>query len=607
MPKDKSQYFSVLEGRKKWYYRVFEATIGTFSFSFLILIVVLSAFVPAFVSLFLILYGFLWFIKVSISSIYILYSFKTTIRSEKLAWRDLLQSIESDPEQAIEILQEAKKLGKSSDDWLARIDNDITNLQTVRDTKWSKASQIYNVIVIITYNEDPEILYNSLQAIYQNAFNLSKTIVFLSQEARIGSAHNLQIRQNIAKLSGDAFQAEIFQEDDLKLVYESDHDTLEYNYGTEINLSTDKLNLFFTEHPDGLVGEIKGSGPNANWGARQASLLIKHLGIEPDSVLLTKLDADHRIGRNYLEVLSYNYLLHPEKDNIGFEPIPVFVNNFYQTSFVPRIVGIQSTFWVMAQSILPEELHFFMCYAAPMHTLRAAGFWYREVISEECFLFYQCFFARNGNFKTIPIYAPIFVDAVEGPDFLTTFANQYKQLQRWAWGAMEEFPYICYRFFVDPQGEKIDTRQRLKMLYLNFTNSVFWATSGLVFTFGVFFPKMLGGKEYGTEPISLSLQNISLFFTVFSFSLLGFFGYIIYIYLGPKIIEFSATSNQEQLTAKKKQLKTYKQQQFIAAIQAIYMPIVYIIMMPYPALDAQFRAMFGKYLGYWVTPKGKQK
>jgi hypothetical protein len=603
MSKYNSSYFSILKGRKKWYYRVLEALIGSFSFGFLFAVIGFSAIFPAAVSLFLILYGFMWFLKVSVSSLYILYSFKTTIRYEKIDWKSLLGFIESNPEAALEMLKESRKLGKSSDDWQNRIDEDISELAQIQDTDWVKSSEIYHVINIITYNEDPSILHRSLQAVYQNAFNLSKTIVVLSQEQRMGDKHNQNVRDKIAALSNGNFNCQEFQEDELGIVYDQDHTQINYKYTkNDIKLSADKLNVIFTAHPDGMVGEIKGSGPNANWGARQASLLITHLGVDPKKVLLTKLDADHRIGKNYLEVLTYNYILSPNKDNVGFEPIPVFVNNFYQTNFIPRIVGIQSTFWVMTQSILPDDLHFYMCYAVPMHTLQKAGFWYREVISEECFLFYQCFFANKGNFKTLPIYAPILVDAVEGENFLVTFQNQYKQLQRWAWGAMEEFPYIFYKFFIDPNGEHLDTRDRVKMVYLNFTNSIFWATSGLVFTFGVFFPKMLGGKDYNASPISLSLQNISLFFTVFSFSLLGFFAYIIYTYLGPKIIEFSEPS--ESLKAKPQSPKI---QQLFTALQAIYMPIVYIIIMPFPALDAQFRAIFGKYLGYWVTPKGGKK
>jgi len=598
----KSSYFSILKGRKKWYYRVLESMIGIFSFGFLIGLVILSIFNPTFVSVFLILYGFMWFLKVSISSIYILYSFKTTLRYEKIDWKDLLFQLSTNHDKAIEILENAKTLGKASDDWQNRIKEDQNKILNLKDSNWTDPNDIYNIIVSITYNEDAQILNNSLTAAFNNAYNLSKTIVFLSQEQRMGEKHNQKIRDSIQKLSAGRFNIQIFQEDDLELVYEKDHNTLDYKYKEKLELSSDKLNVFFTAHPDGMMGEIKGSGPNANWGARQASLLMKHFDIEPNKVIVTKLDADHRIGNNYLEVLTYNYLINPNKDNIGFEPIPVFVNNFYQTGFIPRIVGIQSTFWVMTQSIMPDELHFYMCYAVPLHTLRKAGFWYREVISEECFLFYQCYFSKGGDFQTLPIYAPILVDAVEGSDFFVTFQNQYKQLQRWAWGALEEFPYILYKFFIDRSGENLDTRSRLKMIFLNFTNSIFWATSGLVFSFGVFLPKMLGGKEYNAEPISLSLQNISLFFTIFSFSLLGFFAYIIYAYLGPKIIAFSEPTEKF-----KNKPQSYRFQQLTAAAQAIYMPIVYIIMMPFPALDAQFRAIFGKYLGYWVTPKGKQK
>jgi predicted membrane protein len=596
--------FSILEARKKIYYRVLEGLIGGSSILFLLFLVILSIFSPTAAALFLILYSLTWFLKVTLTCIYTLFSFKMIRRYEDLDWRELLQGIEHNPEKAIEILDKAKELGPKSEDWQAKIKSDKKQILEIQNTKWSKISEFYNVIVFITYNESPEILLNSIQAIYKEAFNLSKTVVFISQEERMDPKHNQKTRDYITTAGDGDWAVQVFQENNLDTVLRANHNDLEYSYKDDLKLEEGKLNVFFTTHPDGLVGEIKGSGPNANWGARQVSLLFSHLKIDPETVILTKLDADHQIGPNYLELLTYNYILHPDHPKIGFEPIPVFINNYNQTSIVPRIVGIQNTFWVMTQSILPEEFHFFMCYAIPLYTIREAGFWNCEVISEECFVFYQCFMRYNGNFRTVPVYAPIMVDAVEGLSFFDTIGNQYKQLQRWAWGAIEEFPYIFQRLFLNPEGQKIDTRERIKLIYLNFTNSIFWATSGPMFGFGVFLPSLLGGPEFSTKPISVSLQTISLFFMVFSFALLSFTIYMNYNYLAPKIIIKSVMKNNlDQPAGFDKTIQTSIWNRLKIAFEVVFMPLVYITIMPFPAIDAQIRGMLGKYLGYWVTPK----
>ncbi|GAB4149233.1 MAG: hypothetical protein OHK0017_12950 [Patescibacteria group bacterium] len=524
-------------------------------------------------------------------------------RHEQVNWRELLQQIETDPEQAKQTLKNYSSLGKNSDDWQAKIKKESKQIEAIQGTKWAKPSQVYHVTVSITYNESAQIIYNSLMAAYEAASgNYANVFAFISQEQRMGEKYNRETIETVRKLAGDKFNIQVFQEDDLKIVYETNHNQLtDYTYKQDIQISADKLNVFFTAHPDGLVGEIKGSGPNANWGARQASLLLAHLKIDPEMAILTKLDADHRLGPNYLEQLTYNYILNPAHPQVGFEPVPIFINNYNETGIVPRIVGIQSTFWIMTQSILPQEFHFFMCYAVPIHTLREAGFWYREVISEECFVFYQCYLHYNGEFRTHPVYAPIMVDAVEGATFLDTLGNQYKQLQRWAWGAIEEFPYIFTRLFILKEGEKIDTRERIRLIYLNFTNSIFWATSGPVFGLGVFLPAWLGGNEYSSMPISLSLKNISSTFMYLSFSLLVFSIYINFYYLAPKII-------QKELNLKPKNtnvgpVKMFFRRLYLAS-QVLFSPIVYITIMPLPAIDAQVRGLLGKYLGYWVTPKG---
>jgi hypothetical protein len=42
-------------------------------------------------------------------------------------------------------------------------------------------------------------------------------------------------------------------------------------------------------------------------------------------------------------------------------------------------------------------------------------------------------------------------------------------------------------------------------------------------------------------------------------------------------------------------------------LQWIMVPLTMIIFSAIPGLDAQTRLMFGRYMGFWVTPKARTK
>lgn len=577
----------ILDLRKKFVYRFLESFLGLVSISFLIILIILAIFAPVALAIFLIGYSFFMVLKVGLHGIYTIYTYKNLRRWETVNWKNLLLDMDKNPEKALDTLQKLKHKYDTKIEWESKLEADIKQFSLLQNTKYRSPNDVIHVPLFAVYDEAGEILSRSLKQIYTSGYPLDKIVVFLSQEARAGAESHTQLLEVLKQETW--LNLQVIEEKDQSIVYNPDHNSFEYTNDTFKNfkISNSKLNLVITYHPDGLEGEIRGKASNEDWAGRQASLFVKAKKWDPEMVVLTSLDADSRVGDNFFQMLSFRFCLTDTRHSSGFQPLPVYTNNFFSSNLFPRLVATNTTIWYMIQSSLLDELHFFANYCVPLVVVRKIDFWNREVIAEDSLLFAKCFVGFEGNFSVIPFYGTFEGDAVEGEDYIEAIINQYKQLQRWAWGGIEGFPYKFYKFFLDPEGKKIELRKRIKMIRLEFLNHFFWATLPLVFSIVVFLPQVFGSQEYKESSIQLNLWIFGQYFTWLSFIFLVIASYITYTYIAVR-----ATKNMD--------VKWYHW--VIVSFQWIASPTIFVFMGP-PAIDVQIRGILGKYLGYWVTPK----
>lgn len=577
----------ITENRKKIYYRLFEASLGLFSFSFIIILVVLAFVSPEVLSIFLIIYSFFMVLKVSIHGVYTVYTYKNLVRWEAVDWPKLLKTISRNRQEAKKIIQNLADNHNYKLDWQLKLKNDLEIFDSLKGTKFAQPKNIFQFPLFAVYNESSEVIMRSLRGIYESGYDLDKIIVFVSQEARIGKKHNKKIFKEIESL--DWIKAYDISEENIDIAYNSDHYNLKYKNKKfkKLKIIKNKLNVVFTQHPDGLVGEIKGKASNEDWGARQISLFTKAQEIDPEICIITSLDADSKVGENFFHMLSFRYCLTPDRFQAGFQPLPIYTNNFFTANLFPRLVASNTTIWHMILYSLLDELHFFANYSVPLVVLQKVDFWVREVIAEDNLLFIKCLTTFNGDFRVVPFYGVFEGDAVYGEDYIEAIGNQYRQLQRWAWGGIEGLPYKLQRFFVDPKGVKTDLRKRIRYTFQEFINHFYWATSPIIFGVIIFLPRLVGGIEYQDRPASVNLWLFSQYFAWLSFVFLFISSYITFRY-----ITLKALNNFQP--------KWYHW--IVVSMQWIVAPMLFVAWGP-PALDAQVRGLLGKYLGYWVTPK----
>lgn len=577
---------SVSQDRKDPRYRFLEGSIGYTSIGILIFVFILTLINPSITSILLIIYSLLWLLKYTLNVMYTIYSYQRLRRWETLDWPQLLKDIQSQPIKAKATLEDFQQSHKSKLNWTAEIEHYKIGLEAAKNTKFSQPLDIYQIATFSIYNEPPEVLAKSLRCIYEAGYPLDKICVFVSQEQRAGQEINAKTREYIKKL--DWTTTHDFFEDDLDIVYAS-HKTLEYknSKAKKTKLSSQKLNIFFTQHPDGLVGEIKGKASNEDWGTRQASLWSKARSIDPELTMATSLDADSHIGKNFFHNLVLRYITTKDKLRAGFQPVHVYSNNFFEVHIIPRLIATQTGIFNLTNLTLEGETPFFAIYSLSLATLQEVDFWIRDVIAEDAMLFNKCLVHFDANFTVHPFYGIFEGDAVEGESFLDSLMGQYKQLQRWAWGGVEDFPYVFKNFFWTERGRKIDLRKRLRWVYLKFSNHVFWSSAPMIFSIGMLLPSLLGGAAFRQNPASRNLALFSTYFSWTSFIFIFTFAYITLFYFARK-------------ATKGKQLSFW---QAVAAISQFLISPVIFGLMGIPALDAQIRGIRSKYLGYWVTPK----
>jgi len=579
--------FSILELRKTAKYRFLESLLGYSAVGFFLFVIALSVFSPAIASVFILVYSFMWLLRVALVVIYTIYSYKATKRWERIDWKTLLLELKNDPKKGLERLLDFQNLFKKTLDFADKVEEDIKVLQDEIDKQspYSSPSNIWQFPIFSLYNESADVLTRSLESIYKSGYPLERLVVFVTQEARMGEEWTQKIRDEIAKLTW--VETHNVSEADLEIVYAKNHATSQYENPkmADISISSKKLTVLFTQHPDGLVGEVKGKASNEDWAARQISLFCKAQKIDTNTGLVTSLDADSKVGVDFFQKLSFRFCVTKDRLRSGFQPVPVYSNNYFDSHAIQRLVATQTTLWQFTQNSLDGETHFFANYSVPLKVLQEIDFWVREVIAEDFMIYAKCVAYYKGDFKVRPFYGVFCGDAVEADDYFEALENQYKQLQRWSWGGVESFPYLFAKLFWTEDSDKMDLRTRIKTVYLLFSNHFFWSTAPVLFSVGIFIPAFFGGKDFQQTQISQNLSIFASYYAWISILFIIMFGFI--------TISYIAKLASNKLTPK---------QLFLIFLQSLISPFVYGIM-AIPALDSQWRGVTKDYLGYWVTPK----
>lgn len=526
-------------GKRTSLYRFFEILPAMLSYGSIILLVLLSLLNPLLAAVYLLVIILTTFIKSIGVAFRTIQGYHNMQEAQKVDWSQRFQDIISSQTQSKPIISDTSS-------WRSEVHHKNIHHLTQDKQLTLRANQLYHAVIVAIYNESYETVLSTIQAIADSSFDKKHLMIVLAYEKRGGVA----TQEMVSKLQRK-FQKTFF-------TFET------------------------VEHPDDIPQEVQGKGGNITYAGKFLKSFIQKKRILSDNVIVTTLDSDNRPHSEYFSYVAYEYISNPNRLQVSFQPIALFLNNIWDVPAPMRVIATGNSFWNIISAMRPHMLRNFASHSQGMTPLIKMKFWSVRTIVEDGHQFWRSFFYFDGKYSVIPIYVPIYQDAVLSSTYKKTLYAQFKQVRRWAYGA-SDIPYVAVRLF--RKNQRVPFWYGLTYLIRLIDSHVSWACLPLLVAFGGWVPLLLN-QESSRSIVAHELPEfISLIQRV------AMIGILISVFLAFKMLP-------------KRPVHYKKHRSIFMALQWLLMPITSILYGALAAYNAQTHLALGKYLNTFdVTDK----
>ncbi len=526
-------------GKRTKSYRFFEMLPALLSYGAVILLLVLSFIDPILAAVYLLLITTTVLTKAVVIAYHMIKGRRNVTIAENTDWKKLLADLETPAE--VNLSNPFYNLNRYTKLHVQTLE------KVARDPeRYPKPSQLYNAVIIATYNEPYEVLRDTLEIVAKSNYDSTHLMVLLAYEAR-GGKETERTAERLSKEFGDTF----------------------YSFDT-------------VKHPDGLPNEVRGKGGNITYAGRFLQSKIKQLGIAPERVIVTTLDSDNRPHPTYFDYLTYEYITHEKRKQYSYQPVSLFLNNIWDVPAPMRIVATGNSFWNIISSVRPHTLRNFASHSQPLDALIEMDFWSTRTIVEDGHQYWRSYFHFKGEYGVVPIAVPVYQDAVMSETYGKTLKAQFVQLRRWAYGA-SDVPYVAVRLF--SRNRKVPFFAGLSRLVRLIDGHVTLACIPLLVTFGGWVPLFIDAEA--TQSVAAN-QLPEILGLLQRFAMVGL---IIMVFLAFKMLP--------------PRPERYKRRRTLwMLLQWVLMPVTALVYSSLSAYYSQTRLLLGKYLDVFdVTEK----
>ncbi len=526
-------------GKRTRQYRFFETLPALLSYGAIFILILLSLIDPLWASAYLLLIIVTVLVKAVGIAFHTIKGRSYLDRAQLVHWRNRLDDLERPEESLKRVPRETSAFGS-----LQHHEN--LRFVAAASDSYPKPSEIYNAVIIAAYNESYEVLDPTLQSVIDTTYDNDRLIIVIAYEERGGAAIEATARK------------------------------LEEKYA-------DKVYAFhLVEHPRDLENEVVGKGGNITYAGHYLKYWLDAQAIAHDRVIVTTLDSDNRPHRSYFDYVTYEYIVRDNRKHLSYQPVSLFLNNIWDVPAPMRVLATGNSFWNIISSVRPHMLRNFASHSQPMDALVEMDFWSTRTVVEDGHQYWRSYFYFNGNYSVVPIYVPIYQDAVLSDTYKKTLKAQFIQLRRWAYGA-SDVPYVASHIFTKKRTAPLGPA--LARLIRLIDGHVTLASVAVLVTIGGWIPLLINSEAARSMAAHQLPEVISVFQR---FAMVGLF---ITIFLALKMLP-------------PRPARYRKHRSFLMLIQWVLMPVTSVLYGSLSALDAQTRLAFGKYLDKFdVTEK----
>lgn len=528
-------------GKRTKKYRFFEILPGLLSYGAIILLIILSIVNPILASIYLLTIILVAFVKTIAISYRVVSGHRNMERASRVDWSRRLMDLES-PKESYSRLRD---IPSGALLYKQHLEN-LRFMSAAEEGHFPKPGNIYNALIMPAYNESIEVIEPALKSVLETTYDKTRLIVVFAYEERGGA--------EIDKT------AHILKE----------------KYGKNFH------SFHIVKHPKDLPNEVVGKGGNITYAGKWLQQYLQHEGIAFSDVIVTTMDCDNKPHKHYFDYLTYEYITHEDRKHLSFQPICLFTNNIWDVPAPMRVVATGNSFWNIISSMRPYSLRNFASHAQPMSALVEMNFWSTRTIVEDGHQYWRSYFYFNGNYEVVPMFVPIYQDAVLSNGYVKTLRAQFIQLRRWSYGA-SDVAYVGNNVF--NKDRKVRFLPSLARFIRLLDGHVTQACIALIVAFGGWAPLVLNGEAARSVAAHQLPDTVSLIQQV------AMVGILVLIFVSFKL-----------LPPRPERYK--KRRNILMVMQWALMPVIAIVYSSMASYNAQTHLLFGKYLDKFdVTEK----
>ncbi len=346
------------QGKRTKLYRFFEILPGFTSYMILLLLVIFSLISPVLGSYYLLFIIATTLVKAVGITFRTVQGYQASKASEKVDWHQRFLDL-YDPHAAYEKYHRKKSTEFGFDKHVRNLKMLATGRDLVVSEKmldengkvlkveFPKPGDIYHAVIMVAYNEGLETLIPTVEAVKNTTFDNKKIILVFGYEERGGEAMKENAKQLYEKFKDDFYA------------------------------------FIPVMHPKDLKGEIQGKGPNLDYAAEELAKFLRKEKIDFANVIATSLDSDNKMHKSYLDNVAYEFVVHPNRQHLSYQPVSLFTNNIWETPAPMRIIAVSNSFFNIISSMRVHTLKNFASHSQPFLALSNMGYWSKLTIVED--------------------------------------------------------------------------------------------------------------------------------------------------------------------------------------------------------------------------------